>query len=423
MIKFTPFSRKQRQILNWWAPTSPVKDSNGIIADGSIRAGKTLPMAISFIEWAFAYFDDEAFGMAGKTVGSFGRNVLFWLIPLLRLRGYNVKHRRNSEEGNYLDVSKRGKKNRFYIFGGRDESSQDLVQGVTLAGFLFDEVALMPESFVNQAVGRCSIEGAKYWFNCNPGAPSHWFKTEWLDKKDEKGLLHLHFIMDNNPSLSEATRSRYYSMWAVGSVFYKRYILGLWVMAEGAIYDMWTDDNVYDECPVPLGVMEKASRDIAVDYGTINPMVFLDIYDTGDLILIDREYYYDSKKEGRQKTDSEYADDFDAFTGGPDKVRYVIIDPSAASFRTELRNRGYRIKEADNEVLDGIRLTSTLIHKRILRVHRSCSNFVREMTSYVWDTKLSDKGKEQPIKKDDHGPDAGRYWVKTIFKPRRLLAA
>lgn len=421
MAKIVPFSKKQRQIMSWWAPKSPVRDSEGIICDGSIRAGKTFPMAISFIEWAFHYFDGEAFAMCGKTVGALGRNVLRWLKPLLAKRGYTVVHRRNSDEGNYLDISKNGKSNRFYIFGGRDESSQDLIQGLTLAGVFFDEVALMPESFVNQAIGRCSVEGAKHWFNCNPGSPSHWFKLEWLDKAEEKGYLHIHFRMEDNPSLSDKVRQGFYNRFV--GVFFKRYILGLWVMAEGAIYDMWTDDNEYTVLPFDRDdINHPYDRDIAVDYGTANPMVFLEVLDDGENLYVENEYYYNGRKSQAQKTDSQYADDLDKFSGGPNQVRYIVLDPSAASFRAELRNRGYRVKDADNEVLDGIRLTATLIGRRILKANRRCVNFLREMQSYVWDPKPTDKGNEKPLKKDDHAPDAIRYRVKTLFKPRRLAA-
>lgn len=414
MSSIVPFSRKQRQILNWWVPSSPVNDYDGIITDGSIRAGKTFPMAISFIEWAFANFDDQAFGMAGKTVGAFRRNVLFWLKRVLRRRGYRIKEYRQE---NRIVIKKGGKTNTFYVFGGRDESSQDLVQGVTLAGFLFDEVALMPESFVNQATGRCSVEGAKLWFNCNPGSPSHWFKLEWLDKSEEKRLLHLHFTMEDNPSLSHRVRLRYKNMYR--GVFYKRFILGLWVMAEGAIYDMFSDANMYEDGAIKPGVRDSAQHYVAIDYGTQNATVFLYIIDDGENVWVEDEYYHSGRDSGAQKTDSQYADALDQFCKGR-PISRIILDPSAASFKAELRNRGYRLKDADNEVVDGIRLTGTLFNLNLLRIHKRCKHLVREIQSYVWDPKPTERGKEKPLKKDDHGPDALRYFVKTIFKERRL---
>ena len=212
MIKFTAFSPKQLLILTWWNKDSIYKDKQGIIADGSIRSGKTLSMVLSFVFWAMQTFDGQQFGMSGKSVGSFNRNITFWLVGVLKRRGYSVRH--NIAE-HTLEISIRNKDtnkvhtNWFYIFGGTDERSYQFIQGFTAAGWLFDEVALQPETFVNQATGRCSVDGAKLWFNCNPDKPLHWFKKEYIDKHTEKDLLHLHFIMDDNPSLSEKTKDRY----------------------------------------------------------------------------------------------------------------------------------------------------------------------------------------------------------------------
>ena len=228
VFQFKPFSVKQTKVLTWWTDESPMKNHNGIIADGAIRAGKTLCMSLSFVIWAMAKFNGQNFIMAGKTVGAFRRNVLFWLKLMLKAQGYKVKDRRSD---NYVEISKGDKMNYFYIFGGKDERSQDLVQGITAAGVFLDEVALMPESFVNQALARCSVEGSKYWFNCNPEGPNHWFKVEWIDKAAEKKILYLHFTMEDNLSLSEEVKARYRSMFV--GIFYQRFILGLWVLAEG----------------------------------------------------------------------------------------------------------------------------------------------------------------------------------------------
>ena len=188
IFKFMPFSKKQKKVLTWWLPESPVHDKDGIIADGSIRSGKTVSMALSFVIWAMATFEEQNLAMCGKTIGSFRRNVLMVLKLMLRSRGYELKDHRAD---NMVEISNGGRTNYFYIFGGKDESSQDLIQGITLAGVLFDEVALMPESFVNQASGRCSVDGSKFWFNCNPDGPYHWFKTNWIDKVKEKNSSQL----------------------------------------------------------------------------------------------------------------------------------------------------------------------------------------------------------------------------------------
>lgn len=261
---FKPFSKKQRKVLNWWTENSPVNDYDGIIADGAIRSGKSICMSLSFAIWAMESYDGQNFGMAGKTIGSFRRNVLVWLILMLRSRGYECDYARSD---NLLTVSRGATENYFYVFGGKDERSQDLIQGITLAGMYFDEVALMPESFVNQATGRCSVEGAKLWFNCNPESPSHWFKLEWIDKKDEKNLLHLHFTMDDNLSLSAKVKKRYIAMYS--GVFFERFILGLWAMAEGLIYQMW-QEAVGEP---PEGAPDEYA--LSIDYGTRNAFAAL----------------------------------------------------------------------------------------------------------------------------------------------------
>ena len=243
IFKFKPFSRKQRQVMNWWMSESPVKDFDGIIADGAIRSGKTVAMSLGFVFWAMETFDGQNFIMAGKTISSFKRNVLQNLKLMLTSRGYRWIHHLSGDTPNMLEVTRKGKTNYFYIFGGKDEASQDLVQGITAAGVFFDEVALMPESFVNQATGRCSVAGSKFWFNCNPAGPTHWFKTNWIDKKRDKKLLYLHFTMEDNLSLDAAVKARYQSMYA--GVFFLRYIKGLWKVAEGLIYTMCTDRNYY----------------------------------------------------------------------------------------------------------------------------------------------------------------------------------
>lgn len=299
------------------------------------------------------------------------------------------------------------RENRFYLFGGKDESSYTLIQGITLAGVLLDEVALMPRSFVEQALARCSVSGAKMWFNCNPENPLHWFRQEWILKAQERNALHLHFLMDDNPGLDNATRQRYRNMYS--GVFYQRYILGQWVMSEGLIYDMFDlMENVYKQAPV--GALYRSTRYIACDYGTTNPCVFLDIYDDGEVIRVDREYRWDSRKERRQKTDQEYADDFMEFMGKDWCT--VLVDPSAASFIVALRQRGAYVREADNDVSDGIRRTGTLFARRRLLVNEAnCMGLIDELGTYMWDDKAAQRGEEKPVKQQDHGPDALRYFV------------
>lgn len=424
MFKWEPLSKKQRMLFNWWQADSPVKGANGIIADGAIRSGKTVAMAVSFVMWAMSNFNRENFIMAGKTVKSFQRNVLKPLQAILPGRGYNCRY---LQTDGLLRVSRGLKTNDFYIFGGKDEASQDWVQGLTAAGAYFDEVALMPESFVNQATGRLSVDGSKMWFNCNPEAPLHWFKLQWIDRAKEKGLLLLHFTMDDNNSLSEEIKTRYRSMYA--GVFYMRFILGLWAVAEGLVYSMFGEGNRYNDETRPAAMLSTSTRYIAVDYGTTNPCVFLDIRDDGQDVWIENEWRWDSKSAEAQRmaipnmTDAQYADAMADFMGAdPADQCMIVVDPSAKSFITELRQRGFYVKEGDNDVLDGIRETATLITRKKLHVHERCKGLLNEFHSYVWDEKAAQRGEEKPVKMQDHGLDAMRYYVHTILPDWRYTA-
>ena len=421
MYNYIGFSPRQKLILTWWMPESPLHDKDGIIADGAIRSGKSASMSLSYVMWAMECFDDKNFAMCGKTVGALYRNVLKDLFPTLEANGFELLWRKG--EG-CIYISKNGHTNRFYTFSGNDERSQDTVQGITLAGCYFDEAAIMPESFINQATGRCSVDGAKIWFNCNPaGSRVHWFKAKWINEYIEKNLLYLHFTMDDNPSLSEKVKDRYRRMYA--GVFYRRYIEGRWVAAEGAIYDMWDDDlNSFEMSDIPVDYKSRFEHYIGVDYGTTNPMVFLDCWDDGKTIWQTDEYYYDSRSrmDTGQKTDDDYANDFEKFVNY-DKNLTVIIDPSAASFRVLLKSRGYRVREANNDVLDGLRMASTMIQRRRYRVYRpNCPNFMREISGYVWDEKARERGEEAPLKEADHAMDAMRYVVKKIVNRERMAS-
>lgn len=428
IFKFQPFSRRQKQILTWWLPNSPVKDYDGIIADGAIRSGKTVCMSLSFVFWVMENFSGQNFAMCGKTIGSFRRNVLFWLKLMLKSRGYKVTDHRAD---NLVEITRNGITNYFYIFGGKDERSQDLIQGITLAGLFCDEVALMPESFVNQATGRCSVEGSKYWFNCNPDGPYHWFKVNWIDKAigylgkkkvarlqqeaaakgtelNLKKLLYVHFTMDDNLSLSEAIKARYRSMYS--GVFFKRYIEGLWAMAEGIIYDMFDPDrNVVDAEAIAAEYRKKSGREfligdkyVSCDYGTQNPTAFL-LWSKGadNKWYCRREYYYSGRDKGQQKTDKEFAEDLTAWLSG-EKIRAVILDPAAASFKAQLEKDGYKVKKAKNDVLDGIRFVATLLLSGSIFIDASCENLLKEFASYIWDAKAAERGEDKPVKEHDH---------------------
>lgn len=415
--KFVPFSKRQKTIMSWWTEGSPYKDYNGIIADGSIRAGKSVAMSLSFVFWAMATFNRMNFAFCGVTVGALRRNVVDDMIVTIEHHGYNVQDKKGM--GCLIITDPKGEHtNKFYMFSCYDARSQDAIQGITLAGVMFDEVALMPESAVNQATGRCSIDGAKFWFNCNPGERLHWFKVEWINKYVEKELLYVHFTMDDNLSLTDKVKRRYMSMYT--GVFYRRYIEGLWVAAEGVIYDCWDETkNGFDANVVKPWEFREAQHYVAIDYGTVNPTVFLDAWDDGVNFWITKEYYHDSKTSRMQKTAAQYAEELERFLEGDHDVQ-IIVDPSAEAFILELKNRGYWVKDADNSVLEGIRMTSILIAKGAIKVDTSCKMFRKEIETYVWDSKAAERGEEKPVKANDHAMDALRYLVKTKTKRYRL---
>ncbi|EJS45002.1 MULTISPECIES: PBSX family phage terminase large subunit [Bacillus] len=403
-FKFRPFSKKQLQVLTWWRKDSPVKDHDGIICDGSIRAGKTVSMALSYVMWGTETFNGENLGMAGKTIGSLRRNVITPLKKMLKSRKYKVKDHLSE---NMLTISKDGHTNHFYIFGGKDESSQELIQGITLAGMFFDEVALMPQSFVNQATGRCSIEGSKYWFNCNPAGPYHWFKLEWIDNKEDKNLLHIHFTMDDNLSLSEKVKQRYYRMYS--GVFFQRFILGLWVLAEGIVYDMFNKEKHV----VKTVEREYEKYYVSCDYGTQNPMTYGLWGLCKGIWYKTKEYHYDGRKNSRQKTDDEYLDDLKEFIGDI-SIRGIIVDPSAASFIALLKKNRFKVLKAKNEVIDGIRNVARLLNEEKIKYNDCCKETFREYASYTWDEKATARGEDKPNKENDHQMDGDRYFVNTV---------
>ena len=406
-FKFKPFSEKQKKVLTWWCPDSPVKDYDGIIADGAIRSGKTLCMSLSFVIWAMTTFDGQNFAVCGKTIGSLRRNVLFWLKLMLRSRGYTVLDRRTE---NLLIIRRGDSLNYFYAFGGKDERSQDLIQGITLAGVFFDEVALMPESFVNQATARCSVTGSKFWFNCNPEGPRHWFYVKWIRKCKKRRLLYLHFTMDDNLSLSEEIKARYRRDYV--GVFFDRYIRGLWVVAEGLVYTMFVrDPNRFILHATTAGM--DGQFYISCDYGT-NHAFSLGLWCVrGREAIRIKEFYWDSRSPGKyEKTDEEYYLDLEQLASGY-YIRKVIVDPSALSFITCIRrHEKFTVWPAENSVLDGIRVTASLLNGGMIKIHESCINTIREFGLYRWDEA---KNSDTVIKEFDHAMDDMRYFCYTIL--------
>ena len=395
------FSPKQRKVLTWWRPGSPDRDRQAIICDGAVRSGKTLCTGLSFFCWAMRSFHRKNFALCGKTIVSVRRNLLEELLPLLEDMGFHCEQKVSR---NILKVRLGGRSNTFYLFGGKDEGSAALIQGITLAGALLDEVALMPRSFVEQAVARCSVTGSKLWFSCNPESPAHWFYREWILKTEEKKALRLQFTMEDNPGLSQEVLERYKTMFE--GTFYRRFVLGEWVAAEGRVYDFFDESFVQD---VPRENLENWH--ISCDYGTLNPTSMGLWGEKNGVWYRVAEFYYDARAQRRQKTDEEYADALASLAGGRD-IRAVVVDPSAASFIETLRRRGWRVRKADNEVLSGIRLTARLLKAGKLVICRGCEDAIREFSLYRWEEQGD--GQDRVRKEHDHAMDEIRYFAATV---------
>ena len=396
-MKFRRFSPKQRRVLTWWLREG---EYEAIICDGAVRSGKTVCMGISFFCWAMARFDGQQFALCAKTIGALRRNLLHELTPVLASLGFSCEEQRSKKT---LTVRCGGRENTFYLFGGRDASSAALIQGCTLAGVLFDEAALMPRSFVEQACARCSVSGSRLWFNCNPEGPEHWFYKEWVCKAAEKRLLHLHFTMEDNPALTESVRQRYEKLYT--GIFYRRFVLGQWCMAQGLVYDFQKERHVVQNGP------EKGRYFISVDYGTQNP------FSAGLWCVADgkawriKEFYHSGRDTGKVLTDEEYYEKLEELAGVY-PVERVIIDPSAASFIATVRCHGrFRVRKAKNGVLPGIRLVAQYLREGRLLFLENCRDTIREFGLYRWE-----EGKDAPKKENDHAMDDVRYFCTTVLQ-------
>lgn len=408
MIEWGKWSTKHLKFI-----LNPIyKDARINVLEGSVRSGKTVAMIPKWVEYV-RYGPAGLLLMTGVSKDTIYDNVLLDLFETVGKENYTY----NKQSGELILYGRRIK-----VLGAKDEGSEKYLRGKTIAGAYCDELSLMPEKFFKQLLNRMSVKGAKLYGTTNPDAPFHYLYKEYItdEAKIDSGMVAVwHFILEDNANLDheyiDFIKKAYTGMW------YKRMILGLWVNADGVIYDMWHDDMLFEEKDLKPYFKDNTRRYISIDYGTTNPMVFLDIYDDGEGVWVMKEYYYDSKKEQRQKTDAEYLEDLKAFVGDeyPDAV---IIDPSAASFKVVLQNAGFRVKEADNSVNDGIRVTSMMMNLWRLRIHKNCLNTLLEIQSYIWDEKARDRGEEKPLKMFDHTADALRYFCKTIIPKWRLQA-
>ena len=402
--QFKEFSPKQLEVLTWWCRNSPMCGYDAIICDGAVRSGKTVCMSLSFVAWSFYQFSDASFAICGKTIASLKRNVITPLQPILKSLGFGLSVK-NSQ--NYIEVTYKNKINRFYLFGGKDEGSAALIQGMTLSGILLDEVALMPRSFVEQAIARCSVEGSRLWFNCNPEHPAHWFYREWIKKTKEKNCVYLHFTMRDNPSLTPQIIRRYESLYS--GAFYKRFVEGKWVAVNGAIYPMFSE-KTHVITPPDSSLMTRFY--ISCDYGTVNPCSAGLWGEYEGKWYRMGEYYYNSREMGEQRTDMEHYGELEALAGDY-PVEAVIVDPSAASFIQCIRRKGkFTVIPAKNDVLDGIRQVSDALKQKKIFFSPECKDTIREFSLYKWDEKAV---RDAPRKENDHAMDDIRYFVTTAL--------
>lgn len=388
-------SSKQRMILAF-----PYSGYDALICDGAIRSGKTSIMMWGFVDWAMRNFSGQRFGICGKTVDSAGKNII---VPFLSLQRANQLYRlrwRRTEK--ILEVQQGKRTNYFEVFGGKDESSFTLIQGRTLAGALLDEVALMPRSFVEQALARCSVAGSKLWFNCNPGPPTHWFYEEWIKKREEKNALYLHFALDDNPSLAPEIVQRYRSMYT--GVFYERYILGRWVRAEGIIYDLFANEpKRYEARRDQLPKLRMIN--VGVDFGgnkSAFAFVASGITENFDVIALR------SKRVPAAGVSVEaMTTQFQAFCAGVEKdygeIDRVYADSAEQAIINTLRQQTeYQIANSvKGQIIDRVRtLNMLLATDRFRYVEEECDSLKAAISNAVWDDK-----KWEDVRLDDGTSD------------------
>lgn len=373
------------------------------ILTGSVRSGKTLVSNIRYSR----ELDEGPYGdtmIVGVSRESIQRNVINDLCALLGIRPPATKT-------NELQLLNK----RCYLIGANDESAVRRIQGSTISCALVDEATNIPRPFWNMLLSRLSVPGAKLIATCNPEGPYHWLKTEFLDRADELDLESHHFVLDDNPSLDETYKANLKKEYS--GHWYARYILGEWAVAEGLIYDTISEDHFTDE-----HFPDPAYYIAGIDYGSTNPTCCLLIGihpQQWPQIRVEKEYYWDSAKETRSKTDAELADDIENFLRGYN-LESIFIDPSAKSLRLELQSRDMPMLEADHDVLPGIKTVGKFIAQKNIVIRENCINLKKELHSYSWDSKAAAKGKDVPLKAMDHAADALRYAIFSSFPDGEL---
>ena len=401
MIEWAPFSPKALDFLE--RSTARLN-----ILHGSVRSSKTICCSVRWLD----YIQNGPKGdlaMLGKTTATLQRNVLNDIFDIVGPKNYKWVNRQQGE----LRIFGR----RIYCFGANNEDAESKIRGATFAGALCDEVNLYPQSVFNQLMARMSIAGAKCFCNCNPDSPYHWFYTDYITNDAIKDKEVWHFLMTDNLSL-DPDYIRSLSQMYTG-VWYERMIEGKWVAAEGRIYDNFDPAIHMIDTQAFLEEYYKDNSRLSVrwlvgcDYGTSTVMSWgLYAKLPNGTILKVKEYYWDAIKEKVQKTDSEFANEFEQFVRGY-KPWAVYCDPSAASWKVELARRGFRVQNANNDVLSGIRVVAKSLNMKTFLIDKSCENTQKEYASYAWDRQAQLNGIDRPIKAHDHTCDTDRYVVYT----------
>lgn len=384
---------------------------------GAVRSGKTVS---SLLRWMM-YVRRAPLGgrlvMIGRTKDTLNRNV-FSVLQDPMIFGPLAAEVKYTPGANVAYIFGRV----IDVIGANDVQAEAKLRGLTCAGAYVDEITLLPKDFWTQLLARKSIDAAKLFGTTNPDNPAHWLRHDYLLRADDPalGLRHWHFTLDDNPALSARRKAAYRAQFT--GLFYKRFVLGHWVAAEGAIFDMWDEDRHVLRGQMPL--IERWLS-VGIDYGTSNPFAAVSIGMSAEQrprLVVASEYRYNSKQAHRSKSDQEYSDDVQAWLarhpipGTRERginPEYVVVDPSAASFIVVLRQAGLVPAAGDNSVLDGIRGIASLLHLGRLVVHESCTALIAEFPGYSWDDKEAQRGRDVPIKADDHSLDALRYGTHT----------
>lgn len=366
------------------------------ILDGSVRSGKTVITFILWGLWVATMPADKTYLMTARTLTTLKRNCLE---PMVQFFGAeNFQYSISSKQGRLF-----GRNVQFE--GANDAQAEAKIRGLTLQGAYVDEITLVPEDYFTMLLSRLSEKDAKLFGSTNPDSPSHWLKKKYIDRADELSIYYDTYVIDDNtfldPEYIKSIKNEY-----VG-VFYDRFILGKWVIAEGLVYE-FGEENITDEIPV------TGEYYVSCDYGTMNPFSCGLWCVNGDKAVRIKEYYYNGRETNAQRTDEEYVDDVERLIEGYN-VRKIIVDPSAASFIAALKKRNHNVLRANNDVMDGIRTVARFLKKGNIKIHRSCKDAINEFGLYSWNDKSVE---DAVIKENDHAMDDIRYFCYTIMKKK-----